>query len=669
MPAPEKLAELIIGHAFEVEEIKKIGNDHTLDIGVLANRGPDCFSHIGMAREIAAILNYKFSIPAFKLNEDKKINAKDLIKVIVENKGGCPRYTARVITDVKVGDSPKWIKEKLEVCGLRSINNVVDVTNYVMLETGQPLHAFDQEKIEGKKIIVRFAETGEKITTLDEETYKLNEDVLVIADAKKPIAVAGVKGGKSPEIDQKTKTIVLESANFDPQNVRKSSKTINLRTDASLRFEHGLDRNLAEFAINRAAYFIQQVTKGKIASGLIDVSVKQNPKKIIRLDLDYADRLLGVKIPKKQAVDILKRLEFKIKAAKKTEALDVEVPTFRLDVLLPEDLIEEIGRIYGYENIGSAFPLASLVPPKRNLDIFWENFSKDILKESGFTEVSNYAFVSQKDAENLAYKEKEMIELDNPMSSEYQYLRPSLIPNLLKNIESNQGNFSEINIFELGKVYKSDKKEKEKRMLSAVIFSQKGKNDLFYQMKGTVEVLLNKMGISNIWNDDYQPTPEDSKSIIWHHGKTAEIKVGNVEIGFLGEISNKVMESFKIKGRVVLCDIDFDKLSKIASEEHEYYPISRFPAAIRDIAVLIPREIRVAEVLNKIETEGGELVRDIDLFDIYEGEELPEGKKNLAFHIIFQSDKKTLSSREVDELQEKIIKVLEKEPQWQVRKQ
>ncbi|TFG35576.1 MAG: phenylalanine--tRNA ligase subunit beta, partial [Parcubacteria group bacterium] len=405
LPAPEKLADLIIDHAFEVEGITRSGKDYVLDIGVLSNRGPDCFSHIGMAREIAAILNYNFSISAFKLTENKKIDAKDLIKVIVENKGGCPRYTARVVTDAKVGESPKWIKEKLEACGLRPINNVVDVTNYVMLETGQPLHAFDQEKIEGKKIIVRFAEAGEKITTLDEETYKLNEDILVIADAKNPIAIAGIKGGKNPEIDQKTKTIILESANFDPQDVRKSSKMLNLRTDASLRFEHGLDQNLAEFAINRAAYLIQEITKGKVAGGLIDISVKRNLKKIIRLDLDYADALLGVKIPKKQAIDILKRLEFKIRAVKKTaKIIDVEVPTFRLDVLLPEDLIEEIGRIYGYENIDSAFPMVSLCPPKRNLDIFWENLSKDILRGSGFTEVSNYSFISPKDADTLMFK-------------------------------------------------------------------------------------------------------------------------------------------------------------------------------------------------------------------------------------------------------------------------
>ena len=321
LPLPEKLAGLIIGHSFEVEEIKRSGKDYILDIGVLANRGSDCFSHIGMAREIAAILNYKFKIPVFKLTESKKINAKDLIKIVVENKGGCPRYTARVISDVKVGDSPKWIKEKLVACGLRPINNVVDIANYVMLETGQPLHAFDQEKIEGKKIIVRFAEAGEKITTLEEETYKLNEDVLVISDAKKPIAVAGVKGGKSPEIDKKTNTIVLESANFNPQNVRKSSKIINLKTDASWRFEHGLDQRLAEFAINRAAYLIQEIAKGKVAKGLIDVSAKTSSKKIIRLDLDYVDKLLGVKIPQNQAIDILKRLEFKIKAVKKIDKL------------------------------------------------------------------------------------------------------------------------------------------------------------------------------------------------------------------------------------------------------------------------------------------------------------------------------------------------------------
>ena len=634
--------------------------DWALDIDVLPNRAPDCFSHLGITREISAILNYKLGIGEWKLTEDKNLKAKDFVSVEVKPRQACPRYTARVITDVKVGPSPKWIRDRLEVCGLRPINNVVDIANYVMLETGQPLHAFDGEKLEGQKIIIRFAKEREKIVTLDEEKYDLDEDILVIADEKSPVAIAGIKGGKLPEIDNKTKIVVLESANFNPKVIRKGSKTIDLKTDASWRFEHGIDPNLTEIGINRAAFLIQKIAKGNVAKGLIDFYPKKVLPKRIRLDFDYVKSLLGREIPKKEIINILKRLDFKITGVRPLQ-IEVEVPTFRLDISIPEDLIEEIGRIYGYQRIKATFPTVSLIPPKRNLDIFWEDLTKDILKEVGFSEVYNYSFVSKNDVEIFRYKNKEIVEVENPTSFDFQYLRPSLIPNLLKNIEKNFRSFAEIKIFELGKIFKKD--FKEKKALTGVITGE-----AFYQAKGVVDLLLNKMGISNVWYDEYQPTSEESKISIWQPKKCAEIKVNHEEIGFLGEISPRVLDSLKIGAKVTVFDIDFEKLSKLASEEHEYQPISRFPSAIRDLAILVPRETRVEEVLNKIETAGGLLIRDIDLFDIYEGEELPAGKKNLAFHIIYQAQDRTLTSKEIDEIQDRIIKVLESVSDWEVRK-
>ena len=657
---PEKLAELLALHAFEVEEVEKTGMDWILDIAVLPNRGPDCFSHLGIAREIAAITGLKYTGPTWAVKEDKEIKAKDFVSVEVKNKLAGPRYTARVICDVKVGFSPKWLRERLEVCGLRPINNVVDVANYVMLETGQPLHAFDGEKLQDRKIIVRFAKEGERIVTLDEEKYDLDGNILVIADAKKPVAIAGIKGGKAPEIDLKTKVVVLESANFNSRVIRRGSKRIDLKTDASWRFEHGLDPNLTELAINRAASLIQEVAGGKVAQGLVDFYPKKVLPKRIKLDLDYIERLLGVKIPQKEIKNILKRLNFRLSKVALWK-IEVEVPTFRLDVSLPEDLIEEIGRIYGYQKIPACFPIAVLQPPKRNLDIFWEDLTKDILKEVGFSEVYNYSFISEKDREVFKYKNTEIVEVENPTSFDFQYLRQSLIPNLLKNIEKNLRGFTEIKIFELGKIFKKD--FKEKKALTGVITGE-----AFYQAKGVVDLLLNKMGISNVWYDEYQPTPEESKISIWQPKKCAEIKVNHEEIGFLGEISPRVLDSLKIGAKVTVFDIDFEKLSKLASEEHEYQPISRFPSAIRDLAILVPRETRVEEVLNKIETAGGLLIRDIDLFDIYEGEELPAGKKNLAFHIIYQAQDRTLTSKEIDEIQDRIIKVLESVSDWEVRK-
>jgi len=689
LPKPEKLAEILALHSFEVEEVKRVRKDWALDIDVLPNRAPDCFSHLGITREISAILNYKLGIGEWKLTEDKNLKAKDFVSVEVKPRQACPRYTARVITDVKVGPSPKWIRDRLEVCGLRPINNVVDIANYVMLETGQPLHAFDGEKLEGQKIIIRFAKEREKIVTLDEEKYDLDEDILVIADEKSPVAIAGIKGGKLPEIDNKTKIVVLESANFNPKVIRKGSKTIDLKTDASWRFEHGIDPNLTEIGINRAAFLIQKIAKGNVAKGLIDFYPKKVLPKRIRLDFDYVKSLLGREIPKKEIINILKRLDFKITGVRPLQ-IEVEVPTFRLDISIPEDLIEEIGRIYGYQRIKATFPTVSLIPPKRNLDIFWENVIKNILKEAGLTEVYNYSFVSPEQfsifnsqfskvvdelRSSSRFANARVIEVENPISEEQKYLRPSLIPNLLKNVQKNQKNFREIRIFELGKIFQAPRTEK--RMLTGLITG-----DAFYQMKGVIDSLLQKIGISNIWYDEFEATPEDSnppatlpskgrapsKISIWHPKICAEIKVNHEEIGFLGEISQKILGDLEIEGKLVVFDIDFEKLQRLSSEETIYQPISRYPAAVRDIAVLVPLEIRVEEVLNKIETAAGILVRDVDLFDIYEGEELPEGKKNLAFHIIYQAKDRTLSSKEIDEIQDKIIKALEEELEWEVRK-
>jgi phenylalanyl-tRNA synthetase beta chain len=675
LPKPEKLAELLTLHFAEVEEVRKEEKDFVLDIDVRPNRAGDCFSHLGIAREIAAITQLNFSTGVEKVNliEDKELKAKDFINVDVRRQQACPRYTARVITDVKVGFSPKWMRERLKVCGLRPINNVVDIANYVMLETGQPLHAFDFNKISPtnyefnritnkRKIIVRFAKKGEKITTLDNEKYDLDNEILIIADEAGPLAIAGIKGGKKAEIDEKTKIVVLESANFNSRVIRRGSKRIDLKTDASWRFEHGIDPNLTEIGINRAAFLIQKIAKGKVTQGLIDFYPKKILPKRIKLDLTYLERLLGIKIPLKEIKNILKRLGFKCNE-ERARYIEVLVPTFRLDVSIPEDLIEEIGRIHGYQKIKATFPTAILVPPKRNLDIVWENITKDILKEAGFFEVYNYSFISVDDAKIFGYfsKNHKLIEIENPMSEEQKYLRPSLIPNLLKNVQKNQKNFREIKIFELGKIFQAPKSEK--RMLTGLMTGE-----AFYQLKGVIDLLLNKLGISNVWYDEFEATPEESKISIWHPKKCAEIKVDHEEIGFLGEISQKILEEMKIEMKIVVFDIDFEKLQKLSSEETIYQPISRYPAAVRDIAVLVPLEVRVEEVLNKIETGGGELVKDVDLFDIYEGEELPEGKKNLAFHIVYQAKDRTLSSKEIDEIQNKIIRALEEERGWEVRK-
>jgi phenylalanyl-tRNA synthetase beta chain len=660
LPKPEKLAELLTMHSFEVKEILKIKNDWGLDIDVLPNR-PDCFSHLGIAKEISAIMNYELGTMNFEVTEDKKLKAKDFIEVKVENEDACPRYSARVILDLKIGPSPKWIIERLEACGLRSINNVVDITNYVMLETGQPLHAFDLDKISKRKIIVRKARNGEKIFALDEKEYELNENILLIADPLGPLAIAGIKGGKKAEIDQKTKNVVLESANFEPKTIRFGSKILNLKTDASLRFEHGLDPNLTELGINRAASLIKEIAGGKVCQGLIDFYPKKVYPRKIKLDLDYIEGLLGIKLSKREVKGILKRLGFEIN--EKKGQLVVKVPTFRQDVKIAEDLIEEIGRIYGYQKVPSLFPVVSLIPPKRNLEIFWENMVKDILKEIGFSEVYNYSFISENLAKNLDYKKEELIEVENPTSLEFKYLRPSLIPKLLENVQKNQPYFQEIKIFELGKVFKiEDSKFTEKKMLAGLITG-----DSFFELKGVLDALFQKLGISEFFYDEFEPTPEESKISIWHPKKIAEIKLDNQEVGFLGQISRRVLKKFGIKNDLSVFDIDFEKLQKYCTEETVYQPLSKYPAAVRDISVLVPRNVLVEEVLEKIEMVSP-LIKDVDLFDIYEGEEIPEGKKNLSFHIVFQAKDHQVSPQEIDQIQSKIIQVLQENPEWEVRK-
>lgn len=670
LPQPEKMANLLTMKSFEVSEVKKTKKDWVFNIDVLPNRAFDCFSHFGVAREISAITGYKYRFPHYKVKENNSLKINDLCSVEIKESNSCSRYMARFIVDVKVGSSPQWLKDYLESCGLRSINNIVDIANYVMLETGQPLHAFDADKIENKKIIVRFAKDKEKVIALDDKEYELNKNILVIADNKKILGIAGIKGGKEAEISFATKRIILESANFNSQIIRKGSQMVNLKTDASLRFEHGFSPVLTELAINRASFLIQKIAGGKVAKGIIDFYPKVDKPLKIRLELLFVQKTLGNNLPSKLIFSILKNLGFKIISAEK-DIIDVEVPLFRLDIKNREDLVEEIGRIYGYENLEPVMPKTLINLPEKNLNIFWEDFVKDILRSIGFIETYNYSFISDKDAQIFGYKnskngssgqlkESKLIEILNPVSEEFKYLRPVLLVNLLKNVARNKRNFSQIKIFEIGNVFINP--NKEKKMFSGLIIGES-----FYELKGVIDLVFEKLGIVDLWYDEYQAKPEDY-FYFWEKERCAEIKINNQKVGFLGEISFSALQKLKIKDKIVAFDIDFDKLVQLASQEHEYRPLSRFPEAIRDIAVLVPLYTKVEEVLNGIEEVKTDLIRDIKLFDIYEGEEIPEGKKNLAFHIVYQAKDHTLTSEEINQVQDKIIKALQKNPLWQVRK-
>lgn len=681
LPAPKKLAELLTQYSFEVESVEKKGRDWVLDIDVLPNRAHDCLSYIGIAREISVITNKKFQIPVCKLKESKENKTENFIRLEIKNKNDCPRYTGRIIFGLKVKDSPIWMQGRLKACGLQPINSIVDIMNYVMLETGQPLHAFDLDKVSGiqnkklkiKKIIVRRAKKGEKIIALDEEKYDLDEDILIIADSKEPLCIAGIKGGRKAEIDKKTKNIFIEAANFNQKIIRNASKKIKLKTDASWRFENGIDPNLIDWAQQRACSLIQDISEGEIAQGRIDFYPQKIKPKKIQLDLNYVKRLLGIDTPENKIKNILEKLGFKVKKTS-SKRLEVEAPTRRLDISLQEDLIEEIGRILGYQNIPSVYPQIALIPPHKNESVFWQKICQDILKELGFSEVYNYSFIGEREKEVFNLSKKELIELENPISSLNKYLRPNLLISLIKNIKENLKYFEEIKVFEFGKIFRgkqSDSKDgeiKEKAMLNGVLTRKNIGDEGFYELKGVIDSLFNKLAISDIFYDDFKPTPEESKIEFWHPKKCAEIKVNREEVGFLGELHPKILGELNIKEKIFAFDLDFEKIVKLASEEHQYQPISSYPAAIRDLAILVPLETKVVDILNRVNNAGGKLVRDVDLFDIYKGKEIPGDKQNFAFHIVYQSENKTLSSKEVDAIHQKIVKSLEENPRWEVRK-
>ncbi|MBU4274677.1 phenylalanine--tRNA ligase subunit beta [Patescibacteria group bacterium] len=664
LPKPEKLADILTMHSFEVESVVKKGNDFILDIDILPNRSQDCFSYQGLAREVGALLNKKPK----KLEQEKLLVEKgglEPVKIEVRSSSIIPRYTAILIEGIKIKKSPDWLKNNLEAVGIRSINNIVDLTNWIMLETGQPLHAFDYDKIFGKKMVVRMARAGERVITLDEKTHKLDDGAIIIEDQERLIDLAGIMGGKVSEVTNETKSIILQAANFDRRSIYITAKKLNQKTQASDIYSQGVDPNLTKPALERAYFLLNKLGGGKIRQ-VVDIYPKKIKSRKIKINIGYFSSLLGREIPVKRITDILESLEFKVKQIKSD--LIVEIPTFRADINLGEDLVEEVGRVYGYEAIKPFFPVSSLIPPKRNINLFWENKAKDALKEAGFNEVYNYSFFGDKEAESFGYNPQELIEIKNPANIEQKYLRATLIPNLLKNVQKNQDlNFKEISIFELGKIF-IKKGLAEKRMLSGLVSTiQNKKNEGFYEVKGVVETLLNKLGVADVWYDEFKATPEDTKNTIWNRKKCAEIKSSQEEIGFLGEITQTIRKKLEVPENVFVFDLDFEKLSKLASEEQEYRPISQYPSAIRDLAILVPQNVKVDDVLNIMEQAGGKLVIDIDLFDMYEGENLPDGKKNLAFHIIYQAEDRTLKSNEINKLHQKIVKALEKNPEWEVR--
>ena len=660
--SPEKLADILTMY-FAETTVKYYGKKPVLDVELLSNQVAEASGHLGLAREIGAILGKNFIYPKINLKE-KGLIAKNLLNIKIESPN-CNCYLARMIQGIKIKESPKWLKDALADCGVRSINNIVDAANYVMLETGQPLHSFDFDKIcskstntNKKEIIVRQAKKNEKITTLEDEVYDLNEDIMVIADNENSLALAGIKGGKKSGISKDTTNIILESANFNGVNIRSSSKKLGLKTDASWRFEHNLPLDLIGYAIDRLAQLIQEIAGGYILKGKVGQSIFKEEKVWIPIKWENWEKFLGWIIKKKEIIHYLSLLGFSIQ--EKKDYLLVSPPCFRNDVIIKEDVMGEVARLYGIDKIDSIIPQEILTLPLQNEFFEFRKQVKDWLKGYNLEEVYNYSFISEEDKDNLPNKwQQKLIEIENPTSALTKYLGPTLLVNFLKNINYNFRFADKIRFFEIGKYYFKNKENlKEYFVLSGVLAHKEKSNNpsmLFYEAKGIIEDLFNKFGIDKD-NYSFKSLENTEYSLLLEQG--IAIYKNKDLIGVIGNPKRDLLKKYDCEGNSVFWEIKLLPLLEIVKEEREFQPLPKYPAIIRDISFIISQDILIDKILNIIQDVSPLNLEDVDLFDVYIGENLQSGSKSLSFHLTFRAEDYTLKNKEVDKEMEKIYKAL-----------
>ncbi|TSC80057.1 MAG: phenylalanyl-tRNA synthetase beta chain [Parcubacteria group bacterium Gr01-1014_29] len=650
-------------YSFEVESVEKKGRDTVFSIDILPNRIADASGHRGVAGELSAILQKPCKVPKRSFKEAAE-STTAFVHIDVRDTQGCPRYAARMLKDVHVAEAPAWLQERLGACGIKSINNVVDVANYVMLDMVQPLHVFDADKI-GGGIIVRRAVSGEKFVSLDGETYTLDSRDLVIADNKGPLALAGIKGGKCAEVNEETKNIIIESANFDPESIERTAKKVNLLTDAAVRFRVGIDPNLTVLAINEAASLIQEIAGGRLLRGIVDTG-KNTPARTIGIHKEKANSVLGISLSEKEMVAIFKRLGFGVTRQK--EYIQVRIPSIRVDLQGEEDLIEELARMYGFFNIKPVAPRITFMEVGDTRREKFRERVRERVAAFGYSEVYSYAFAGEREM-SLYTGQAGVLSLLNPLRPDMKYLRANLIGSLLSALAKNQQQDA-ARVFEAGNVFSRpaksirDTTELEEERIAFGFFTKDLHESSYFELKGVVSSLFESFGIDDMYFDDADP----GSSNLFHPFRSAQIKTDTQTIGIVGEVHPRVRDLFGIRGGVGIAELSFAKLFEAASAELRYQEISKYPSVMRDVALLVPMDTRVAEVEDIIENTGGELLADTDIIDIYEGAELPDGKKNFAFRLVFQSPDRTLKDEEVNAIVEKITKTLEEtNEEWEVR--
>lgn len=659
-------AELLNAKACEVENVE----NGTFDADILPNR-PDLLSHAGLARELAALAGGRFTEPDCGLTM-----GSDGVSVSIDDARACPRYSGLVVRGVTVGPSPDWLKERLEQLGVGSVNNVVDVANYVMLELGQPMHAFDLAKLRGG-IRVRFAKNGERITALDDERteYELDTETLVITDDSGPIAIAGIKGGASTAVSAETHDIFLESAVFDPSVVRAGSTRLNLRTDASVRFSYGVSTCTPVAALKRAADLLAKVAAGVPEEHGVDAYPHPwRPQKLV-LNAGYVRGLLGENIDNNAIVATLSSLGFAVNG--NDAQLEVAVPQWRLDVERQEDLIEEVGRVYGYENIPSKAPVVHAYDEEARLredeDKAWDEYGfirqrhamTESLASYGYSEVYNYAFISDELKDTFGLET--LRELVRPQSEEFRYLRPSLWPRMMLNVRDNFRFADTVRIFETGHRFTGDGRETSR--LAIALGAKKGGDELFYELKGVIDHLAEAFGVTDLQYDDAPPFQFATLAEWCAPGRVAEVKTGDgTPLGVVGILKPAIAANLKVKGVVAVAEFDLKSLIRHMQGEREFEALPKYPAVERDISMLVADDVRVRQILETIQAaDSAGLVRDVDVVDIFvpTGDEklAPEYSrheygKSIAVRVVYRSDEKTLTDEEVTVVEDAIKKAL-----------
>ena len=600
-------------------------NKAILDFEITSNR-PDCLSMIGMARETAATLRTSYKMPNFNYEAKCSANINDELKVEVRDEL-CRRYMAKGVKNVKVEPSPGWMQERLLEAGVRPINNIVDITNFVMLELGQPMHAFDARQIESKTIVVERALDGEKFTTLDEIERELDSSILMIKDGSKSVAVAGIMGGLNSEIQDDTTEVIFESANFEGTNIRVSSKKLNLRSESSSRFDKDIDPNLAKLAIDRACALICELGCGEVMEGTIDVYNNVKEEGSITVDSNWINKFLGTEISKEEMKEALDSLDLKTEL--NGDDLVITIPTFRIDIAIKEDIAEEVARIYGYDKIPTTiFKVSTEREPKHKNELLNDKVI-EIMVGSGINQSISYSFVSPKvfDKVNIPADSelRNVVKIKNPLGEDYSVMRTTTLPSIMESLGRNYSrNNDYVRLFEIGRTYIPNEDETklptEKNILTIGIYG----NCDYLDLKGIVENVVDRLGIAKA------KYVRESENPSYHPGKTAALMVRNKKAGVFGEVHPDVIENYGIDVDCYVAELDLDALFEASNMNKSYKALPKFPAVTRDIALLCDDSILVAEIEETIRKAGGNLVEKVQLFDIYKGAQIPEGKKSIS---------------------------------------